>query len=141
MTNNRKSGAQPGNKNAFKGIIHPPSTRKSGGQPGNHNALKNGIYAQFITLADELEMMNMPEDDILDELNLARLYLTKALQERDSAKTVKERLAWDFASHYWLDTVIHIKIKNMERKETAVEVWDSYIDAIRNANDKQVIKR
>lgn len=141
MTNKRKSGAQPGNKNGFKGGKRALATRKPGGQPGNRNALKNGIYAQFITLAEDFEMMNMPEDDILDELNLARLYLTKALQERDSAKIVKERLAWDFASHYWLDTVIHIKVKNMERKETAVEVWDLYIDAIRKANDKQVIKR
>ena len=163
MITKRKRGAQPGNKSAFKGRIHAPSTRKPGGQPGNkngfkggtrtlttrkpggqpgsHNALKNGIYAHFITLADEREMMCMSEDDTIDELNLARLYLTKALNERDEAKTSKEKLAWDFASHYWLDTVIHIKIKNMERKQTVVEVWDTFIDAIRAANDKQVIKR
>jgi len=36
--------------------------RKPGGQPGNKNALKNGIYAQFITLADELEMIGMSDD-------------------------------------------------------------------------------
>ncbi len=117
------------------------TTRKPGGQPSNHNALKNGIYAQFITLADDIDMDGMPDDNLNNELNLARLNLTKALTERDEAKTSKEKLAWDFASHYWLDTVIHIKIKNMERKETAIEVWDSYIDAIRAANDKQVIKR
>ena len=163
MITKRKRGAQPGNKSAFKGRIHAPSTRKPGGQPGNkngfkggtrtlttrkpggqpgsHNALKNGIYAHFITLSEDIEMLGMTNDDTIDELNLARLYLTKALNERDEAKTSKEKLAWDFASHYWLDTVIHIKIKNMERKQTVVEVWDTFIDAIRAANDKQVIKR
>ncbi|MFA5874238.1 MAG: hypothetical protein WC832_09740 [Anaerolineales bacterium] len=134
-------GDQTGDKNAFEGGIRAMTTRKPGGQPSNHNALKNGIYAQFITLADDIDMDGMPDDNLNNELNLARLNLTKALTEKDSAKTTKEKLAWDFASHYWLDTVIHIKIKNMERKQTVVEVWDSYIDAIRAANDKQVIKR
>jgi len=63
------------------------------------------------------------------------------LNERDSAIEPKEKLGWDFASHYWLDTVINTKNRNIERRQVVVEVWDTFIDAIRAANDKQVLKR
>jgi hypothetical protein len=73
--------------------------RKYNKKPFMRNALKNGIYAKFVTFAEDYEMLGMHEGDTLDELNLARLYLTKALQERDKATNSKEKLAWDFASH------------------------------------------
>ncbi len=115
--------------------------RRRGAQPGCRNALKHGIYSHFITLADDSDLHDMADDNTQDELNLARMCLAKALNEKESAINPKEKLAWDFASHYWLDTIIIIKIKNMERKQVVVEVWDTFIDAIRAANDKQVIKR
>ena len=117
------------------------SSRKPGAQPRNKNALKHGIYTQFIALADDTDMLGMSDESTKDELAQARVNFKTAMQERFSASDTKEKLSWDFACHYWLETIINLKIRTIEHKQVAVEVWDTFIDAIRAANDKQVIKR
>lgn len=116
------------------------TTRKPGGQPRNKNALKHGIYTQFITLSDDTEMLGMSDESIKDELAQARVNFKSAMQERSLTYITKDKLAWDFSCHYWLETIINLKVRTIERKQVAVEVWDTFIDAIRSANDRQINK-
>jgi hypothetical protein len=63
------------------------------------------------------------------------------LQERDNALQPREKLAWDLSSHCWLETVIKLKRHNLERRQDVIEGWESFLEAIRMANETQSVKR
>jgi hypothetical protein len=126
----KQSGAPKGNKNALK----------HGAPTGNKNALKHGIYSKFITLADDKSLKSMSDTNPKDELSLARVRLSIVLGRQSQVDDHKEFLAYDFAAHYWLDTIVNIKLKSKELEQTSTTVWSTFIDAIRAANDKQVVK-
>ena len=118
-----------------------PSPRKRGAQKGNKNAIKHGIFAKFISPDDDQAMEAMSPDDRKDELAMARIGLKLAWEERTSASDTKEKLAWDFSTHYWLELINTLKSATEEKMEAEVDAWDSFIDAIQAANDRQHVKR
>ena len=117
------------------------SSRKPGGQTKNKNALKHGIYAQFVTLAEDSAMKGMSDKSTKTELAQARINYRNAMLKRSKTVDTKDYLACDFACHYWLETIIDAKIRAKETEQTAIAVWDTFIDAIRAANDKQGWKK
>ena len=117
------------------------SKRKPGAPPGNKNALKHGIFSRFITLADDQSMQAMSAEDRKDDLAMARVAFKLAWEKRLAASTTKEQLAWDFCAHYWLQTIDDLKVIAEEKAGTETEVWDSFMEAIRRANDRQGVKR
>jgi len=115
--------------------------RKLNSPTGSRNPLQGSIDSQAISPSSATDPQGMPADLYTDELSLARIYLSKALQERDNALQPKEKLAWDLSSRYWLETIIKIKRQTMERSRGATDGWESFIEAIRLANEKQSVKR
>lgn len=118
-----------------------PIRKKKGGQPKNNNAVTNGIYAQFITLKDTALIKGMSNKSIKDELSIARVNFKKSMDKRDRTADDKGYLAFDFAAHYWLETIINAKLRSAEAEQTAIVVYDSLIAAMRAANDKQAVKK
>jgi hypothetical protein len=119
----------------------PKPKKKSGGQPGNMNHLKHGIYSHFIQVAEDAAQREMSEENFKDELMMARVCFSKAMQERTSATETKEKLGWDFACHYWFESIVSIKGRTLEHKRMDDEVWTTLLQAVRAANDRQKVKR
>ena len=117
------------------------SPRKRGAQKGNKNAIKHGIFAKFISSDDDQAMEAMSPDDRKDELAMARIGLKSAWEERIAASDTKDKLAWDFSTHYWLELINTLKSATEEKMEAEADAWDSFIDAIQAANDRQHVKR
>jgi hypothetical protein len=117
------------------------TSRKRGAPAKNKNALKHGIYTQFILLADEQAMKNMSDKNLKDELTITRVRFVEALKERNKSKSVKKKLGWDFATHYWLEMIINIKTKAEAKEEAGKEVWTSLLEAVRRSNDRQGVRR
>ena len=118
-----------------------PSSRKPGGQKANKNALKHGIYSHFITLGDDVQMIPMSDRDNTDELAQARVAFTHCWEAKLAATDVKDKLAWDLAAHSWFESIVAIKTNNANRKEQGEKVWDTLMEAMRAANDRQGFKR
>ena len=118
-----------------------PSARKRGAQKGNKNAIKHGIFARFISSDDDQAMEAMSPDDRKDELAMARIGLKSAWEERIAASETKEKLAWDFSTHYWLELINTLKSATAEKEEAEVEIWETFKDALRRANDRQGWKK
>ena len=116
-------------------------SRKKGAQPQNKNALKHGIYAQFVSQSDDKAMSGMSDKSTKSELAQARMNYKNAMLQRSKATDTKTYLACDFACHYWLDTIIGAKLSAKEIEQTGVIVFDTFIDAIRAANDGQGVKK
>ena len=116
-------------------------SRKPGAQPKNQNALKHGIYSQFVSLADDKAMIGMSDKSTKSELSQARMNYRNAMLQRAKTTDTKDYLACDFACHYWLETIIDAKLRAKEAQETGVIVFDTFIDAIRAANDRQGVKK
>jgi hypothetical protein len=108
---------------------------------GGQKAIKENLDSHAISLASETGSQGLPGGSYTDELSLASLYLSKALQERENALEPKEKLAWDFSSRCWLEMVIKIKRHNLERRQDVTEGWESFLEAIRLANETQSVKR
>jgi len=115
--------------------------RKPGAQPGNKNALKHGIFSKFITPSDDQSMLAMSDEDRKDELSMARVAFKEAWEARLSSIDAKEKLSWDYAAHYWLDLINNLKSATIEEEQIQEEVWESFKDALRAANDRQGWKR
>jgi hypothetical protein len=118
----------------------PERSRRVGAPRKNKNALKHGIYSHFIVLADAAAMNGMSDKSPAHELSMARVLFAKAMKERAATNDAKQRLGWDFACHYWLQLIIDTKLRIKETEQTAVTVWDTFIEAIRAANDRQGVK-
>jgi hypothetical protein len=108
---------------------------------GSQKAIKENFNSHVISLASETGSQELPGGPYADELSLASLYLSKALQERENALEPKEKLAWDFSSRCWLEIVIKLKRHNLERRQDMTEGWESFLEAIRLANGTQSVKR
>jgi hypothetical protein len=121
---------------------HPAgkAMRKKGAQPGNQNAHKHGIYSKFILLRDQSALESMSDGGLADELALARARLKNALERTEAASGEAERIAWDAASQAWFEIIIKIKVKALEKSAQADEVWETFMEAIRAANDRQGVK-
>jgi hypothetical protein len=120
-------------------VPRPP--RKRGAKPGNRNQLKHSIFSQFILLEDQTLTDGMTERISRDSLIVAQLCFKKAMEERQAATDAKEKLSWDNACHYWLETVIDANAKTREYEEAVGTIWDTLFDAVRAANDRQKVKR
>ena len=109
--------------------------------PASEEVIKENLDPQAILLASETDPQEIPDGPYADELSLARLYLSRALQERDNALQPREKLAWDLSSRCWLETVIKLKRHNLEGRQDVIEGWESFLEAIRLANGAQSVKR
>jgi uncharacterized protein YjcR len=114
--------------------------RKRGAPKGNHNAHTHGIYSKFILLRDKTVIEGMTDGSLKDELALARARLKNALERAELATEETEKLAWDSASHTWVELIFKIKVNAVEKSQQANEVWDTFMEAIREANDRQGVR-
>ena len=117
------------------------SSRKPGAQPGNKNALKHGIFSQFIKPADDQAMAGMKPDDRSANVAMARVAFQEAWAKRMAASTDKEQQSWDFIAHYWLDSANLYQNQAGEKAVLVADVWETFRDAVRAANDRQGVKR
>ena len=120
---------------------HMPSTRKPGARKGNKNTLKHGIFSQFISPADIAAMAGMSDDSPEDDLAMARVNFAAVMKKRSETHDLKDGLACDRAAHSWLDTINSYKSRFREKTENNDEVWTSFKDALRAANERQHWKR
>ena len=116
-------------------------TKKKGAQPRNRNALKHGIYSQFNSPRDVTSMRGMSDKSNKDELAMARVGFQSAMIERLAAVETKEQIAWDMCCQAWLNLVINAKAKAIEQEQSQTTIWDTFMDAVRAANDKQGFHR
>jgi hypothetical protein len=114
---------------------------KRGGKKGNKNALKHGIYSQFITIADDKRLKGMSSKDQKDDLAMACVNFKMAMEERTNTRDIKEKQSWDFIAHYWFESIQNIKSRSELKQEAVTEVWTTFVEAVRAANDRQGVKR
>jgi len=60
-----------------------PTTRKSGGQPGNKNALRHGFYASRFTAEQSKRLEGTDPADVQDEIALIRVCLDRLYDQLD----------------------------------------------------------
>lgn len=118
-----------------------PSTRKPGNRKGNNNTHKHGIFSQFISPADIAAMAGMSDDSPEDDLAMARVNFAAVMKKRSETHDLKDWLACDRAAHSWLDTINLYKSRIREKTDNNDEVWTSFKDALRAANERQHVKR
>ena len=111
------------------------------GAKGNKNALKHGIFSQFIAVVDDDKLQGMANDSNKAELAYARTRLKEAQIERDKAKDDETKLRWDYACRHWTEIVDTMIFRNMNKGETEVMIFQTLLDAVRAANDKQHVVR
>jgi hypothetical protein len=122
-------------------MLKPMEEKRRRGAPrGNHNAHTHGIYSKFILLRDKSVIEGMTDGSLKDELALARARLKNALERTEAATVETEKIAWDTACHAWFDSILKIKVTAVEKSQQANEVWDTFMEAIRAANDIQGVK-
>ena len=111
------------------------------GKKGNRNAVKHGIYSKHITQVDSDQLETMKQDSNTDELALARSRLADAINRRDTAQDEDMRLKWDYAARHWTEIIDGMIARNIQKGETETTIFQSLLDAVRTANDKQHVKR
>jgi hypothetical protein len=116
------------------------SKKKPGAKKGNKNALKHGLYSQFILETDVAGLKDMSDKNIASEIAMARVNLSNAMKELRAAPSAAKKLEWNFAAHYWLETVIDAILRSREQQQTAAVVWDNLLEAVRSANDRQGVR-
>lgn len=60
-----------------------PTGRKSGAQPGNKNAMRHGFYAQRFTIDDNKLLDSQDTLDVTSEIAMLRVQINKLLEEID----------------------------------------------------------
>jgi len=110
------------------------------GKKGNKNALKHGIFSKFIAVVDDKEMAKMSNDRNMDELAYARVRLAAATSELETA-TGEDKLKWDYACRHWTEIIGSLLNNNVNKGQTEAMIFESLIDAVRAANDKQHVHR
>ena len=109
---------------------------------GNKNAYKHGIYAKRIQVIQNIEALEtMPADVNTAELAHARVMLADASDRRNNAANEDDRLKWDYACRHWSEVIDSYTYHNAHRGEVEIQIFESLLDAIRAANDKQNVKR
>jgi hypothetical protein len=107
---------------------------------GNKNALKHGIFSQFVTVIDDEQMADMATDSNKAELAYARTRLKEAQLILNTCDP-KDKLAWDYACRHWTEIIDNMLFRNVNKGETEIMVFETLLDAIRAANDKQHVVR
>lgn len=115
--------------------------KKRGAQPNNNNAKKHGIYSKYIAVADTEELQEMKRDKNHYELDHARARLADCSKRRDQAQDDETRLKYDHACRHWSEIIDNMLFRNANRVQTEVQIFDSLIEAVRAANDKQNVQR
>jgi len=109
---------------------------------GNKNALKHGIFAKRIeVVADIKELGSMSNDSNEAELAHARALLADCSDKRNKAKIDDDRLKWDYACRHWSEVISNMIFRNLNKSETEMMIFNTLLDAVRAANDKQHVQR
>lgn len=109
---------------------------------GNKNALKHGIFSKRIAVVENLDGLDeMSSDNNSAELAHARAMLADASDRRNKSATDEDRLKWDYACRHWSEVVDNMIYRNINKGATEVMIFESLLDAVRAANDKQKVKR
>jgi hypothetical protein len=112
------------------------------GKVGNKNALKHGIFAKRIRVVSDIkELESMSNDSNEAELAHARAMLADASDRRNGAKIDDDRLKWDYACRHWSEVIDNMIYRNLNKSETEMMIFNTLLDAVRAANDKQNVKR
>ena len=111
------------------------------GKKGNKNALKHGIFSQFIAVVEDKQMQKMKSDRNTAELAYARTRLAHAQNEVEKAVAAEDKLKWDYACRHWTEIILNAINSNLNKVQTENMVFETLIDALRAANDKQHVQR
>lgn len=122
------------------------------GKKGNKNALKHGIFSKHIAVVEDNEQLEkMSTDKNTDELAYARARLVEAQRMLDEAghpyqvdgkgPWIDPRIPWDAACRHWTEIIGRLINNNVNKGETETMVFESLMEAVRAANDKQKVNR
>lgn len=121
------------------------------GKKGNKNALKHGIFSKFTAVIDtDDQLEKMSTDKNTAELAYARARLAAAQKELDNAgakyKTpagiwIDPKIQWDAACRHWTEIIGRLINNNVNKGETETMVFESLMEAVRAANDKQKVNK
>lgn len=121
------------------------------GKKGNKNALKHGIFSKFTAVIDtDDQLEKMSTDKNTAELAYARARLAAAQDALDEAGNpyqlengvwIDPRIHWDAACRHWTEIIGRLINNNVNKGETETMVFESLMDAVRAANDKQKVNR
>ena len=107
---------------------------------GNKHAFKHGIYSNFIAAIDDEQMLDMVFDSNKDEIAYARVRLASAQRALDSTSTPDDQFKWDQACRHWTEIIITAISNTANRRETEIVIYETILDAVRRANDRQGVK-
>jgi hypothetical protein len=109
---------------------------------GNTNAFKHGIYSKFVAVVDDADQIEkMPINSNKEELANARAKLAQSLKKYNDAPNDEERLKWDYSCRHWTEIILAHTTHNANRRESEVSVFQSLLDAVRSANDRQNVQK
>lgn len=109
---------------------------------GNKNALKHGIFSKRIAVVEHLDGLDeMSSDNNSAELAHARAMLADASDRRNGSKNDDDRIRWDYACRHWSEVIDAMIYRNINKGATEVMIFESLLEAVRAANDKQGVRR
>ena len=109
---------------------------------GNKNALKHGIFSKRIAVIENIEGLDaMLNNENFAELAHARAMLADSSDRRAKAKDDEERVRWDYACRHWSEVVDNMIYRNKNTSSTELLIFETLLEAVRAANDKQKVKR
>ena len=113
-----------------------PRAKRRGGQPGNTNNLKHGLYAELISVRDDVELSPMDRDQSDAELALSHVRLKELILKQRNAPP-QDWLSYEKAIQHYLDRISSITHKNAVLGRQHGIAFTTVMEMIRQANDEQ----
>lgn len=109
---------------------------------GNKNAQKHGIFAKYIAVIDNDNLIDeMPTDKNNAEIAYARSRLANAQNNYDQSTTTEDKIKWDYACRHWAEILGSYIKANKDQRENEKAIFETLLDAVRAANDKQRVQK
>lgn len=109
---------------------------------GNKNAEKHGIFSKFIAVIDDENLIEgMSSEKNTAELAYARSRLANANKKYNEATSNDARIQWDYACRHWTEIIGNLIKANRDQRESEKAIFETLLDAVRAANDKQHVQR
>jgi hypothetical protein len=68
------------------------SNRRRGAQPGNRNAFKHGFYSSVFKPAERKDLEALVSDGLLDEIDLLRVFMRRVGESAEGIESVDQAL-------------------------------------------------
>jgi hypothetical protein len=115
---------------------YKPTGRPPGAPKGNTNAIKHGLYAGYISLAEQESLELMPPDRNDDELALARVRIKHCLQKQEESSP-DQWLEYERVIAAYVHIIVSLTHKNALLGRDKRPAYVTVMEMIQQVNEEQ----